>query len=238
MNSLIRDSSRGLRIANSSAHPDHSVEVAFAELVLQDLQHKSIWINETKLTIDITQHGVNGLDAGAEEPYTWYYIWAITNLAGVRAGLLSKSPVTPVLPPGFSFYAFLGAIQNCRNGGSDFGPIDQTGHVVARNSVIVLNGGTAVAATAVDCAAALPEMARTAIGTFTLNIGANGGRGEGWVRSRSDQGVVGFAGFLDAPGYLAAPFCLPVIETQRLYYNRLGSSSTESITIGISGFEF
>jgi hypothetical protein len=238
INHIIRDQCRGLVIANDTVSPDCKVDVFFAELVLQDAQYKPLWIRETKLTIDITQRGPNGLDAGTEAGYTWYYIWAIANYAGTRAGLLSRSRVDPLLPSGFTHRAFLGVVHNCRNGGSDFGPVDQRDHTVARNAVAVLNSGTATVATAVDCAPALPEGAKVAMGDFTLNIGGGGGRGEAWIRSRIDQGAVGFAGFLNAQGYVTTPFCVPVCEAQRLYYNRLASSAAASVTISISGFQF
>jgi len=232
----IRDCARGLTIANNSAVPNSKVDVVAPELILQDSGNNPVWANNVSLTIDITVAGANGLDAGTETPNQWYYIWVIARASGQFAGLLSVSADAPVLPPGYQFKAFVGAIRN--DVGSNFCALNQMGRVVARNAVAVLNSGTATVPTAMDCSAALPQKAVKATGDFTLNLGAGGGRGEGWLRSRPDQGVVGFAGYLGTPEYLTAPFSIPVIEPQTLYYNRSAASNAASVTVSISGFEF
>ena len=232
----IRDCARGLIVANNPAAPDSKVDVAAREIMLQDGGHDPFWTNNVNLTIDITHNGANGLDAGTEAPDRWYYIWVIAHSPGQVAGLLSLSSDNPTLPPGYQFRAFVGAIQN--DGGSNFCTLNQAGRVVVRNAVAVLNGGTATVATAVDCSLALPEKAVKATGDFTLNLGVGGGRGEGWLRSRPNQGVVGFAGYLNTPEYLTAPFSIPVIEPQTLYYNRNAASNAVSVTVSVSGFEF
>ena len=235
-NNSIRDCARGLFVANNPASPDLKVDVTAKEIILQDGHNVSFWANHVAVTIDISHPGANGLDAGSEAPNQWYYIWLIARLPGQVAGLLSLSSDNPTLPAGYSFKAFVGAIPN--DAGSNFYPINQVGKTVARNAVAVLNSGTATIATAVDCSPALPEKAVKAIGDFTLNLGTGGGRGEGWLRSRPNQGVVGFAGYLNTPDYLTTPFSLPVIESQTIYYNRSAASNAASVTVSISGFEF
>jgi hypothetical protein len=235
-NNSIRDCTRELTIVNNTTAPDHKVDVTAKEIILQDSGNNLFWANNVAVTIDITKSGVNGLDAGQEAPNQWYYIWIIGRFPAQTAGLLSLSADNPALPPGYHFKAFAGAIQN--DVGCNFCAMNQMGRIVARNAVAVLNSGTATIATAVDCSLALPEKAIKAIGDFTLNLGAGGGRGEGWLRSRPNQGVVGFAGFLNTQDYLVAPFSIPVIEPQTLYYNRNASSNAASVTVSISGFEF
>jgi hypothetical protein len=235
-NNSVRDCTRGLTIANNPAGSAFKMDVTAKEIILQDSGNNPFWANNVAVTIDITQSGANGLDAGTEAPNQWYYIWIIGRAPARTAGLLSLSSDNPNLPPGYHFKAFIGAIQN--DGEGNFCPMNQLGRIVARNSVCVLNSGTAATPTAMDCASALPEKAVKAIGDFTLNLGAGGGRGEGWLRSRPNQGVVGFAGYLNTPDYLATPFSIPVIEPQTLYYNRNASSNAASVTVSISGFEF
>jgi len=235
-NHCIRDCARGFTITNNPTVPNSKVDVAATELILQDSGNNPLWVNNIKLIIDITVAGANGLDAGTEAPNQWYYIWVIARANSQFAGLLSLSSDTPALPPGFQFKAFVGAIRN--DAGGDFCLLNQVGRIVARNAVAVLNSGTATVPTAMDCSGALPQKAVKAIGDVTLNLGAGGGRGEGWLRSRSNQGVVGFAGYLSTPEYLTAPFSIPVIESQTLYYNRNAASNAASVTVSISGFEF
>ena len=232
----IRDCSRGLIMGNNIANPNQKVDVTAAEIILLDSAGDPFLAVNMNVIIDITRNGANGLDAGAEAPNQWYYIWIIAHPPGQVAGLLSLSPDNPTLPAGYSFKAFAGAIQN--DGASNFCPMNQVGRIVARNAVAVLNSGIATVATAVDCSSALPAKAGKAIGDFTLNLGVGGGRGEGWLRSKPNQGVIGFAGYLNTPDYLTTPFSLPVIEPQTLYYNRNAASNATSATISISGFEF
>jgi hypothetical protein len=237
-NNNIRDCARGLVIINNPASPAYKIDVTAREIILQDAHGVSAAFGSTAVTLDITLNGANGLDAGSEAPNQWYYVWLIAPLGGPIAGLLSLSSETPSLPSGYSFKAFAGAIGNFDNGGNDFSPIHQEGRTVARNAVAVLNSGTAGTPTAIDCSTAIPQKAVKAIGDFTLNLGPGGGRGEGWLRSGLNHGVVGFAGYLNTQDYLTTPFNLPVIEPQTLYYNRNPGSSTQSITVCISGFEF
>jgi len=234
----IRDSSRGLVITNNALNPYHQVDVNAQEIVLQDNYFSSYRVTTLNLTLDITSQGINGLDAGSEQPDTWYYIWVIAKSNGTISGLLSSSSSNPTLPSGYIYKAFAGAIHNCRNAGNDFGPLTQMGQKVARNAVAVVNGGFENTAKLINCSNALPEKAVKVIGDITLNIAAGGGRGAGWIRSAPDQGVVEFAGYLNTAGRLTSPFCIPVVESQTVYYNRDTSSKAESITISISGFEF
>ena len=237
-NNSIRDCARGLVIINNPASPAHKVDVTAREIILQDAHGVSASFGNVAVTIDVTLNGANGLDVGQEAPNQWYYIWLIARPGGPVAGLLSLSPEAPTLPSGCSFKAFAGAMGNFDNGGNDFSPIHQVGKTAARNAVAILNSGTAGAPTAIDCSSALPQKVVKATGDFTLNLGPAGGRGEGWLRSGLNQGVVGFAGYLNAQGYLTTPFSLPVIEPQTLYYNRSTGSSAQSVTVSISGFEF
>lgn len=234
----VRDSSRGLIIENNMSNTKNQVDVSADEIILQDDDFNSCRITTVNLTFDITTTGVNGLDVGTEQPDTWYYVWAIAKSNGAAAGLLSSSSSNPILPTNYIYKAFLGAVHNCQNAGNDFGPIKQVGKKVARNAVAVINSGTATSATRMNCSIALPERAVMVTGDITLNIAVGGGRGAGWIRSALDQGVVEFAGYLNAAGRLTVPFCIPVIETQTIYYNRDATSNADNMTISISGFEF
>jgi hypothetical protein len=234
----VRDTSRGLIITNNPQNPAHQVDVSAKEIILQDDNFNSFRITEVDLTLDITTNGANGLDSGTESNYRWYYVWIIAKTDGSVAGIFSSSSDNPTIPANYVYRGFAGAVHNCRNSGYDFGPIKQVGNTVARNAVAVINSGTATIPTLMNCSGALPEKAVIAMGDITLNIASGGGRGAGWLRSAPDQGCVEFAGYLDAQGRLTVPFCIPIIETQTLLFNRDSSSHAESITISISGYGF
>jgi hypothetical protein len=234
----VRDTSRGLIINNNTISPDCKVDVLAKEIILQDDNFNSFRVTEVDLTLDITMSGANGLDTGAESNYRWYYIWIIARADGTVAGILSSSPDHPTIPANYVYKAFAGAVHNCRNSGDDFGPIKQVGNTAGRNAVAVVNSGTAIIPTSMNCSGAIPEKAVKAMGDITLNIAPGGGRGAGWIRSAPDQGCVEFAGYLNVQGRLTVPFCVPIIETQTLYYNRDSSSNAESITISISGYDY
>ncbi len=84
------------------------------------------------VTLDITQSGANGLDAGTEEADTFYNVFVISGTSGV-AGLLSKSnpptgsgydafeldPAPVSLPSGYDAYEWVGAVKNNTNGNLD-----------------------------------------------------------------------------------------------------------------------
>jgi len=236
----IRDCSRGLIISNNAQNPDHQVDVKADEIILQDEQFRSFRVTEVDFTLDITKKGVNGLDTGTEAAYTWYYIWIISKSKGKNvAGILSTSSSSPTMPSGYTYKAFVGAIHNCRNVGNDFGPMKQVGRKAARNSEAVINSGTATTATPINCSNALPEKAISAIGIVQINIASGGGLGRCWIRSAPDQGCVEFSGYYHTQGFISASFCIPVIESQTIYYNKDSTySNAESITVSISGYEF
>ena len=234
----VRDTSRGLIINNNPVNPAHQVDIVAKEIILQDDNFNSFRVTEVDFTLDITTIGANGLDSGAEANYCWYYIWIIAKTDGSVAGIFSSSSDDPTMPANYVYRAFAGAVHNCRNSGYDFGPIKQAGNTVGRNAVAVINSGTANTPTSMNCSGALPEKAVKAMGDITLNIASGGGRGAGWLRSAPDQGCVEFAGYLNAQGRLTVPFCIPVTETQILYYNLDSGSTAESVTISISGYDF
>ncbi len=138
------------------------------EIILQDGNFNSYRITDADLTLDIATIGINGLDAGTEQPNTWYSIWVIAKSDGTVAGLLSSSSINPVMPSGYIYKAFVGSVHNCLSAGNDFGPIKQVEKKVARNAVAVINSGTANTAMPVDCSRALPEKAVMVTGDITL----------------------------------------------------------------------
>ena len=90
----------GIDHGNNIANPNQKVDVAAAEIILLDGAGDPFLAVNVNVIIDITRNGANGLDAGAEAPNQWYYIWIIANSTGQVAGLLSLSPDNPTLPAG------------------------------------------------------------------------------------------------------------------------------------------
>lgn len=60
--------------------------------------------------VDVTASGAGGLDTGVEAANTWYFAHVIADSTGVNParGLLSASPVAPVLPVGYDRFRRVG----------------------------------------------------------------------------------------------------------------------------------
>lgn len=120
------------------------------------------------VAVDVTVLGAGGLDTGAEAPNTWYFIHIVADSTGVNptSGILSASPIAPVLPAGYDQFRRVGSVRNTAVG--NFRPFATSG-IGAERSVQytdalsvrqVLAGGAAVAVTAVVCGALIPPTSR------------------------------------------------------------------------------
>jgi len=150
------------------------------------------------LTADITSSGADGLDTGSEAADTWYSVWVIGTASGGVASLLSASETAPTLPSGYTLKRRVGWVRN--DSSSDFLEGVQTGsgrdrtwtHDETLSSTQVLSGGTATAATDVDCSAVVPPTAKRC----TLHVSASALVG---VDVRPD-GFGNLVGYRTAPG--------------------------------------
>ena len=74
-------------------------------------------LNGISVSANVSTSGVNGLDTGSVSANTWYYGYIIYNLSTLTvAALLSVSASSPVLPSGYSYSVFIGAV--CKTDGS------------------------------------------------------------------------------------------------------------------------
>lgn len=153
------------------------------------------YIETGDLTVDIAASGANGLDTGAEQADTWYYLWVIYNGTTV-AGLISASSTAPTLPSGYTFKRLIGAARN--DSSSDFYNFEQIGNFVRYDDPPeALNTSTYQSAlTDLDLSSLVPPISRivelnvkyviqhtSAGSTFILSLRTNGS-------SASGQGVV------------------------------------------------
>jgi len=101
----------GLVIANNITTPNTKLDVSIAEVTLNNAAGQSIRFapGGAAFTIDFTVNGINGLDTGAINVNTNYYIYAISN-GGVLRGLVSTSTTfAGTLPPtGYTFGKLIG----------------------------------------------------------------------------------------------------------------------------------
>ncbi|KAF0145129.1 MAG: cytoplasmic protein [Nitrospirae bacterium] len=104
---------RNLVIKNNTAS---QLSITADGIVLQDTAGKALKVSGVNHIADITVAGVNGLDTGAEAASTWYHIWEIAKADGTKAALLSASATTPIMPDGFIYRTYLGAIYNDSSG--------------------------------------------------------------------------------------------------------------------------
>lgn len=152
---------KNLVIQNNATHPEHQVDVDADWIVLEHYSENgdTVCVSTVNLTIDLeAAAGANAIDNGTKEATTWYYIWVIYN-GSTTAGILSKHNTISTIhrPSGYTYAAIVGAVYN---GATDFVTIKQTNNKVSCAQTAVVTGGTAVTATAVDCATALPSTAK------------------------------------------------------------------------------
>jgi len=239
MNS-IRDCARSLAIANNSGAPDTQLLIQAAEIILEDPGFQNLQAKKVGLVVDQTQKGAGGLDTGSPSPNAWYYIWVIACQTGQTSAVLSLSSDSPTMPPAFTFKAFVGAIQTDTSG--KFFRFNQVGPVVARNAMAVLQEGAATVLTPVDCSTALPKKATKAYGSVGLSANiqqADPGYGDAWLASKPNQGMIEFRGYLQTGKFwFSAPFCIPVVESQTLYYEAAPGTNVGGVSVSISAFEF
>lgn len=95
--------SRGLTITNiDTVDPATVINVNAIELRLTNSTGFIAYGTSISFDISTTFVGAGGLDTGTIQPDTFYSIWAISN--GVTfSGVLSLSPSSPVLPPGYIY---------------------------------------------------------------------------------------------------------------------------------------
>jgi len=230
----VRDLSRGLAVVNASGAANSQVDIDADEIILQDSNGITINVTSVDLTVDITESGADGLDTGAEEVSTWYYLWVISS-GSVEAVLLSKSATSPTLPSGYTYKAFVGAIYNDASG--NFIAIKQTGNRVSRTILQVLNAGNQTSATIVSLGGACPPSAKAVRG-IALLAQSGAGQAAGLIQPDATglgqiQAYCTYAG----EGGLTVPFYLPLTTGASLYYCISGAQA-QSLSLSICGWEF
>lgn len=108
----IRDSSRDLVIKNNDTTPEATIDIAAAEVILQNGSGNALRVAPVALSVDVNASGASGVDIGIGEPDRWYHIWIIfSSASNGAAGLLSLDVDNPVLPLGYDYKARVGAIR-------------------------------------------------------------------------------------------------------------------------------
>lgn len=138
-NASIPGASKKLVITNiGNAFPEAVVSISYAALSLEDSSHVVKIVYEGVHQANVTTLGLFGLDVGTVANDQWYYFYVISNGA-FSATITSLSSTDPVLPPGYSFKALVGAAYYKATTG--FALFRQAGSVVQyRNFVNVQSG--------------------------------------------------------------------------------------------------
>ena len=209
----IRDIYRNLTLKNNVTNPNYQLDLAADEIVTQDTSYNPHIIRGLSVTVDITASGANGLDTGAEGASTWYYIWAIAKADATKAGLISASSTAPTMPAGYIYKALVGAFRN--NGSSNFVAqlqLDRVCVAPGGASASVVASGTQTSATAVDCSAIVPPIARII-----------GGYGASYVNDKSFYVSATSSGLGRQQNYVPnswgfISFTIPCPTVQNFYY--------------------
>jgi hypothetical protein len=104
----------GLVITNNVATPTLKLDVSINEVTLNNAAGQSLRFAPGGVAfggpIDLSVNGINGLDTGAINTATSYFLWAISN-GGLLRGLVSTSATLAGLtfPSGYTFAKLLGA---------------------------------------------------------------------------------------------------------------------------------
>lgn len=101
---------RNLRVDNDGTAPNTIVNITASEIVLQDARFDSITARNVSVSLDTTVAGYGGMESGLTVANsTWYARHVIANpLTGQVKGLWSASATAPILPAGYTFWAFTG----------------------------------------------------------------------------------------------------------------------------------
>lgn len=182
----------------------------------------SVYMDLTaSITLDITNSGLDGLDAGSEASSTWYAVYVISGTSGM-GGLLSTSETAPTMPSGFTYKRRVGwtynhsddDLQNFTQGGLGR---ERTYYWLYTDSgafIKVLNSATSNGfRTAVNCSTQVPPSARAYIlvprpgaasdqyrdQASIMPLAASGGIG--WVLTRGwlDNTTAGGSGITRVP---------------------------------------
>lgn len=85
-------------------------EITISSGICQASGSQAYFRSDANITIDPTNSGVNGLDAGTLASNTWYFVYVISD-GTTTAGLLSTSQTSPVVPLGYPMKRRVGAVR-------------------------------------------------------------------------------------------------------------------------------
>ncbi len=228
----LRDAARGLLVENNASHPTYQVDISAAEIILQDVAGNPVRILSLSATADITVSGAGGLDTGSEAVSTWYHLWAIAKADGTASVILSASATAPSLPSGYIYKAYVGAVYN--TSGGDFKWFKQRDRRVICPFEGVLSTGTATSWTAVSFAAVIPTTAKKFIGTVEQSV-ANQTLVASEVSDFHNEIILQSSTGVEI-SIIIAPFEIPIITPQTLYYYNMYSGGHSFIYV--SGWEY
>lgn len=138
----------------NAANPTYQIDITFTQFNVQ-----GIYATAGTYTFDVTAAiGPGGLDAGAEAPSTWYYVYVICKEDGTTNVIGSTSSAGPALPAGYTRYRFSTPVYN--SAGGDFVDFHQQQqfyfYTITQTAAAVAASMGAPAA--VDCRAIIPSI--------------------------------------------------------------------------------
>lgn len=234
----VRDASRDLVIKNSDLAPESIVDVAAAEVILQNGEGDAVRLAPVGLSVDADGSGANGVDMGAREPGSWYHIWIIFDpLAKSVAGLLSLDSENPALPVGYQYKARVGAIRTDSSTG-DLIRIHQVGHRVMREPARAILQSSQTFHERVSIAPLVPPTAKQVSGSFDTVRYDHAGYGR-VAATAEGLGALSFGFVFSQDGSQGnlntfGSFQLTIAEPQTLYLTLYSGT----VALKVSGWEF
>ena len=225
---------QNLVIKNNTTNLNYQVDIDADYLTIEGYKFDNI-----NLTVDITVSGEGGLDTGSEANSTWYYIWAIGNLADTAtSSLLSVqypgSGTSPTLPDGYSIKECIGAVRNDSSG--HFKDFAQRNNRIGVATTVIIDNAPETNYTLIALSVHIPQTAISMKGFFGSRSGTSGVRIVLMKPNNdsTDKHVVVSRQFFNTTGL--GPYMMYSIDltNTNIYYRNLGTST--SAIISISGY--
>jgi len=230
---------------NNATNPNYQIDIETG--ICRSDDDTTDFSTSSTITVDITQSGANGLDAGSEASWTWYYIYVIYNpTTTTYAGLLSTSSSSPTMPSGYTKKRRIGVVIN--NGSSNFKQYRANYHLGREvfhvyndedeDNVQLLSNGGATSWTDVYAGASIPPTSLH--GYFVMRFSANNYDQKCFVRPKgatiNEPPTCAYAGAQTISALATSSLAFEMKTDSSRYIQYIHSSASNELSLWVMGF--